>query len=55
MSDFVCVRDVCSECGAVPFAPVQLTGLHVDVLVRRVTPGGVENILDVNALDVGDS
>ena len=54
-SDFVCVEDVCLEYGTFSLAPVQITGVRVDVLVRRVTPEGVENRLDVDALGVGDN
>ena len=32
-----------------------MTGVRVDVLVWRVTPGGVEDRLDVYALGVGDN
>ena len=55
VSDFVCVGYVCSERGAVPLMPVQLTGVRVDVLVRRVIPGGLEDCLDVYAISVGDN
>ena len=55
MSDFVCVVYVCLECGTVLLAPVQLTDVRVDVLVRKVVPEGKENRLDVYALGVGDN
>ena len=55
LSDFVCVEDVCLEYGTFSLAPVQFTGVRVDVLVRRVTPEGVENRLDVDVLGVGDN
>ena len=36
-------------------APVQLMGVCVDVLVRQVTPGGVEDFLNVYAIGFGDN
>ena len=54
VSDFLCVGYVCLECGTVPLAPVKLTGVCVDMLVWRFTPGDVENCLDVYAFGVGD-
>ena len=54
VSGLVCVGYVCSECGAVPLAQVHLKGIHVDVLVWQVTPGGAEYRIDVYALGVGD-
>ena len=55
VSDFFCVGYVFFECEAVLLAPVQLVSVRVDVLVRQVTPGGVEDRLDVCALGVGDN
>ena len=56
-SEYLCLCRIyiCSEWGAVPLAQVHLTDICVDVLVWRVTPGEVEDHLDVYALVVGDN